>query len=95
LITFLIISFILFYLNFQERINLSATIIFFTVIIFYFSLVFLKHDLFTALTFSLVFLELSFLIQFLPFSFWFRTIILLISLLLFTKYDIIKIQHEK
>jgi hypothetical protein len=89
-LSILIISFLIFYLNYQAKINLSATILFFIFFIFYFVLVFLRYNLVYSLVIALIFIELAFLIQFLPFSFWVRTIFLLFLLFLFLKYDIIK-----
>ncbi|GIW67484.1 MAG: hypothetical protein KatS3mg096_352 [Candidatus Parcubacteria bacterium] len=86
----ILITLFLFYFNFLEKINLPLTIFLFVLITFYFSLVFLRLDVFTALISALILLEASFLLQFLPASFFVRIFIILLFLLLLLKFDIIK-----
>jgi signal transduction histidine kinase len=76
--------------HFSEKLNLPLTIFFFTFIVFYFSLTFLQYDVFKSLIFSLLFLEASFLIQFLPTSFFLRLTLLFTILFFALKFDIIE-----
>jgi hypothetical protein len=94
-LVFFLINFFLFYFHFSERLNLPLTIFFFTFIVFYFSLIFLQYDLFKSLIFSLLSLEASFLLQFLPTSFFPRLALLFALLFFALKFDIIeKINKE-
>lgn len=90
---FLIIS-IFFYLNFLNNLDISFTIIFSILTILFFNIVFLNRDLLSSLIYSLIFFELFFLLLFLPIGFYGRILIVIISLFLILKFDIINLKFR-
>ncbi len=87
---FILIFLSLFYLNYLEKLNLFLLFVLAIINLGSFSIFFLNQDLFTTLVASLIFFEILFLSQFLPFHFYFRAIILIFVLFLITKFGIIK-----
>jgi len=89
-LVFFLINFFLLYFYFSGKLDISLTIFFFVFIVFYFSMIFLQYDLFKSLVFSLLSLEISFLLQFLPTSFFSRLALLFLLLFFSLKFDIIE-----
>jgi hypothetical protein len=79
-VSFFAVLFLFFLFNFWGRLDISLAILFSTLALIYFSSVFLNKELLLSLIISLIFLESAFLVQFFPFSFWTRALILFLVL---------------
>lgn len=85
LLIFLLIIVNYFFLN--GWLGLGSFIFITTLIVFIYSLVILGNQLLLSLILALIVFELNFVIQFLPFGFWPRTIILTSLIFLLLKFD--------
>ncbi len=97
IIDWLIFGFIFFvfgYLNLVQDLGLAAFVIFNSLVAFFFSLAILKYQFFDSLILTLIAFELTFISNFLPFGFWWRTTILILASFLILKFANVIIKQQ-
>ena len=80
----------IFYFNFLGKISLVFYLIITCVLIIYFSLFFMNNNFLISLAYGLIFFQLLFLVEFLPWGVFTRIIFLILLVFILLRYDIIK-----
>jgi hypothetical protein len=80
----------IFYFNFLGKISLVFYLIITCVLIIYFSLFFVNNNFLISLAYGLIFFQLLFLVEFLPWGVFTRIIFLILLVFILLRYDIIK-----
>lgn len=82
------------YFNFSQELGLAAFIIFSSLVVFFYSWSILKYQFFKSLILALIAFELIFIINFLPFSFLWRIVILISLIFLILKFADVIIKQQ-